>query len=80
MKRLDRALVNESWIVKFPEASVEVLLRIASDHSPLLIDLCGNQENTRKPWRFEDFWLELPASWGIVDQAWKWSSRGNVFR
>ncbi|XP_019199146.1 PREDICTED: uncharacterized protein LOC109192895 [Ipomoea nil] len=34
--RLDRALCNLEWRIRFPEATVEHLPRIASDHAPLL--------------------------------------------
>lgn len=80
LKRLDRALANEKWLELFPETTVKVLPRIASDHSPLLLDLCGSSIAKRKPWRFEDFWLQLPASQGVVDRAWRRCVRGNIFR
>ncbi|CAL5355341.1 unnamed protein product [Camellia sinensis] len=37
MERLDRALCNEEWRTMFPEASVCVLPRTYSDHSPLVV-------------------------------------------
>lgn len=35
-KRLDRAICNDEWIVTFKEASVIHLLKIQSDHRPIL--------------------------------------------
>ncbi|XP_019186538.1 PREDICTED: uncharacterized protein LOC109181240 [Ipomoea nil] len=40
--RLDRALANGDWRIRFPEARVEHLPMIASDHCPLLIDTCAS--------------------------------------
>ncbi|XP_028123763.1 uncharacterized protein LOC114320887 [Camellia sinensis] len=37
MERLDRALSNPEWRTMFPEATVRVLPRTYSDHSPLLV-------------------------------------------
>ncbi|KAI8014297.1 hypothetical protein LOK49_LG05G01952 [Camellia lanceoleosa] len=37
IERLDRALSNPEWRTMFPEATVRVLLRTYSDHSPLVI-------------------------------------------
>ena len=36
--RLDKALANEGWRVKFPEASVSNLPRTSSDHCPMLVN------------------------------------------
>lgn len=54
-KRLDRALGNIDWRVEFPEAFVEVLNRVHSDHNPIMIQ-CG----ARHPFRFVAAWTEHP--------------------
>ena len=40
-ERLDRAVCTVEWSTLFPDANVSVLLRINSDHSPLLINIEG---------------------------------------
>ncbi|XP_057453246.1 uncharacterized protein LOC130745123 [Lotus japonicus] len=53
-KRLDRALGDVDWRLAFPEASVEILTRVHSYHSPLLVH-CGGQEHStvlQRPFRF----------------------------
>jgi hypothetical protein len=40
-KKLDRGIANLPWQLAFPEAYVEVLRRLHSDHHPLLLR-CGN--------------------------------------
>ena len=39
--RLDQAVCNVDWSTLFPHVNVPVLLRINSDHSPLLINTKG---------------------------------------
>lgn len=41
-KRLDRGLANLQWRLKFPEAFIEVLCRMHSDHNPLLLRMGGS--------------------------------------
>lgn len=37
MERLDRAMSNSEWRTMFPEATVRVLPRTYSDHSPFVV-------------------------------------------
>lgn len=39
-ERLDRAIGNEAWCQIFPKCLVTNLVRIKSDHRPLLMELC----------------------------------------
>ncbi|XP_019178992.1 PREDICTED: uncharacterized protein LOC109174182 [Ipomoea nil] len=71
--RLDRALCNLEWRIRFPDASVEHLQRVASDHTPLLIRLFGGRRDTiSNPFhfRFQAAWLahqDLPT---LVQRSW----------
>lgn len=38
-KRLDRALVNDSWLEKMPQTTITHLSSIGSDHCPLLLEM-----------------------------------------
>ncbi|KAL0282163.1 UNVERIFIED_CONTAM: hypothetical protein Sradi_7269500 [Sesamum radiatum] len=59
-KRLDRMLVNEMWLVKWPHASYLSALPSTSDHSPLV--LLGNARTTDTiPFRFDNFLAEQPG-------------------
>src|ERR1044072_222170 len=44
-KRLDRAMGDVSWRMLFPEAYVEHLARVYSDHSPLLLRLDADRKS-----------------------------------
>ncbi|XP_057452893.1 uncharacterized protein LOC130744751 [Lotus japonicus] len=78
-KRLDRALGDIDWRVAFPDAFVEVLHRIHSDHSPLLIH-CGisGAAPTNRPFRFIAAWADHPEYKNLVAEAWVEDGRNIV--
>lgn len=70
-KRLDRALASLNWRVRFPEGGVEVLPRLHSDHSPLLLRCGEKMEHTGgRPFRFEAAWANHPLYRDVVHEAW----------
>lgn len=71
-KRLDRALANSQWRTQFPEGMVQVLPRIYSDHSPLLIRTFGYHQNAfvNRPFRLEAAWLTDVSFANVVSNAW----------
>lgn len=67
-ERLDRALANTEWSLKFPQASVAHLVSPASDHCPIIIRCLGTNNldahmRKRKLYRFESMWLR--GSWTL---------------
>lgn len=58
LKRLDRAVANQSWRLLFAEATVQVLPRIKSDHHPLIVHLDGmsNLKGGQRPFRYMVAW------------------------
>lgn len=71
-KKLDRGLANLQWRMEFPEASIEVLCRMHSDHNPLLLRLGGMpQVRGPKPFRFEAAWIVHNEYQGVVQTAWE---------
>lgn len=61
--RIDRVIVNNSWLDFFPEATVTHLPFFKSDHRPLLLrtEILNKREHVEKPFRFI-------ASWALHDQ------------
>ena len=58
-KRLDRALANVDWRIRYSEATILTLPRVASDHHPIIINLDAHIENpSNRPFRFEATWLQ----------------------
>ncbi|KAL0455324.1 UNVERIFIED_CONTAM: hypothetical protein Slati_0871600 [Sesamum latifolium] len=74
-KRLDRMLVNEMWLVKWPYASYLSALPSTSDHSPLI--LLGTASNKDPiPFRFDNFLAEQPNFLDSVKQIWRHQIHG----
>ncbi|XP_028550676.1 uncharacterized protein LOC110092067, partial [Dendrobium catenatum] len=69
--RLDRVLMNSEGLRLAPMASVKHLIRLASDHCPLLVSLDSTAHDRGSKWlRFEDIWLTYPATWKLVWKNW----------
>lgn len=71
-ERLDRALCNNEWRFRFPNAVVRVLPRVTfSDHHPLLIFPHGMAAGPALPkFRFENAWVLHPSYHEIILQNW----------
>ncbi|XP_020258809.1 uncharacterized protein LOC109835235 [Asparagus officinalis] len=55
--RLDRALVNDSWIHKYNSSHVEFLLPNFSDHSHALVSIYEEDMQGKKPFKFFNMWI-----------------------
>jgi len=71
-EKLDKAVATTNWVARFPATKVLHLECRSSDHKPLLILPMGvPKKKRRKPWRFEQMWLEDDGCRDIVDSAWR---------
>jgi len=78
-KRLDRGLANVDWRLAFPEAFVEVLCRLHSDHNPLLLRFGGLPlARGPRPFRFEAAWIDNEAYSDLVATAWNTSNHNPI--
>uniref|UniRef100_A0A803QQM3 Reverse transcriptase domain-containing protein n=1 Tax=Cannabis sativa TaxID=3483 RepID=A0A803QQM3_CANSA len=68
--RLDRFLFSNNWNVIYPFVRQEMLVRLVSDHSPVVID-----SNPPKwgpgPFRFDNHWLEHKSFSKCFESWWK---------
>jgi hypothetical protein len=70
-KKLDRGLANVDWCMNFPEAFVEVLCRLHSDHNPLLLYFGGLPlARGQRPFRFEAAWIDHNDYETLVKNSW----------
>lgn len=70
--RLDRALGNVEWKLRFPDTLVEHLPMICSDHTPLLINTSPSSESIKsKAFMFNMAWVTDPSFFAVVHQNWK---------
>ncbi|RYR72365.1 hypothetical protein Ahy_A02g006573 [Arachis hypogaea] len=73
-KRLVRILKNAKWRVRFQEAKVEVLVRVKSDHHPLLVSLKLEEFMIgEKPFLYEAMWNLHSDFKDFVRQQWNYN-------
>lgn len=75
-ERLDRAMCNGEWRQMFPEARVINGDPRHSDHRPVIIHTCVDEEEqplgrVQRSFRFEVAWLEEERCREIVKEVWK---------
>lgn len=71
---LDRAFMNGSWETLFPLAITDTLVRVGSDHNPLLVDLGETKKERVYQFRMEPGWfLDLSFKEVVLK---KWPVRG----
>ncbi|KAJ1268610.1 hypothetical protein BS78_07G148300, partial [Paspalum vaginatum] len=77
-ERLDRCLANANWIASFPNTSVHHLPMLYSDHCPILIKVDCNAVKIKKPFRFENWWIQESDFQEVAKTSWE-RSRGRGF-
>ena len=70
--RLDKALCNAEWRLKFQEGAVWHLIQAHSDHMPLLISIGGFNRvaPTRRPFRFQATWVSYNEFDKFLHEKW----------
>lgn len=75
MKRLDQALVNDSWISSFPQCLLSHLPQVKSDHRPILFTSNHSCPSKRgRPSRFLTGWTKHVSFPSFVKDKWNFSS------
>ena len=78
--KIDRALINEKWLLEFPMSSASFLVRGPSDHSPIIVTVTDSKVKG-KPFKFFDHWLENDKVIPVVKLEWNKFIRGSqMFR
>ncbi|GKD75383.1 putative RNA-directed DNA polymerase, partial [Tanacetum coccineum] len=67
--KLDRFLVNQHFFDHWNDASVTVLPRLLSDHSPILLKV-GSPNFGPKPFKVFDKWLKVDEFHNLVASSW----------
>ncbi|XP_021766594.1 uncharacterized protein LOC110731050 [Chenopodium quinoa] len=70
--RLDRALCNGEWSLKFANAASKNLPAVRSDHCPVLISPNGFApiSNINKPFRFQAAWMTHEKFREFIEEKW----------
>jgi hypothetical protein len=66
--RLDRFLVSPEWEMSYPGLVQKKLLRVCSDHAPIILTR-GSLQNGKRSFKFENMWLKEE---GFVDKVKDW--------
>ncbi|XP_074302880.1 uncharacterized protein LOC141637214 [Silene latifolia] len=78
--KLDRVLVNESWLDKFSQTTASFLASGISDHSPAMLYF-HDADLPKKRFKFLNCWTEHKNFKKIVTDHWNLNVRGNsMFR
>ncbi|XP_043710063.1 uncharacterized protein LOC122658959 [Telopea speciosissima] len=68
--KLNRALANLAWRMKFENAITFVRPTIGSDHNPLLVDTNGGKSSGSRPFHFEAMWIRHPRCKQVISSSW----------
>ncbi|KAL0295719.1 UNVERIFIED_CONTAM: hypothetical protein Sangu_3187800 [Sesamum angustifolium] len=69
-KRLDRMLVNEAWLVKWPQSKYISSHPRTSDHSPLILQ-GQDSRHYSSMFRFENYMTKMVGFQRIVEEHWR---------
>ncbi|KAL2246082.1 UNVERIFIED_CONTAM: hypothetical protein Sindi_2876400 [Sesamum indicum] len=69
-KRLDRILINDRWLARFPTSSYHSLTPRTSDHSPLVLQGDTQQHNGGGMFRFDNYLARSPDFIPNVQNIW----------
>jgi hypothetical protein len=73
-EQLDRCLGNAEWCTMFPTTTIYHLPMMYNDHAPILAVLNSQRVRTKKPFRFENWWLMEHDYNEVAQQSWMRSS------
>ncbi|CAN1139259.1 Putative ribonuclease H protein At1g65750 [Linum perenne] len=72
LERLDRALINADWMITFPKFSVQHLVKVKSDHRPLLLIMNERSINPLpRPFRFLAAWHSHADFGRLLNEKWE---------
>lgn len=77
MRKLDRALVNGSWLSQFDLSFANILPRGISDHNPVAITFGMPVEKQRKPFMIFKHLIDHEDFLSVVSEAWSSPVFGN---
>ena len=77
LERLDRTLVNTSFLHVFPSSYTHVPPAIGSDHCPLVFFFAPPLTRFKKPFKFEQKWMFEDDFNSVVSRGWTTSVHGS---
>jgi hypothetical protein len=77
--RLDRCLVQSSFLLLGLESRLHILPCSVSDHKPILLEMLGHNDLGPIPFRFNPLWVKEPEFLNLVLNSWKTPVKGSPF-
>ncbi|XP_070050818.1 uncharacterized protein [Nicotiana tomentosiformis] len=68
--RIDRAIVNDNWMINMPPLQVHIMNSLFSDLSLLGIEVEGSCDKTKRPFKFYNCMADHPDFGKIVEDNW----------
>ncbi|GMP97184.1 hypothetical protein CsSME_00045547 [Camellia sinensis var. sinensis] len=68
--KIDRVLVNETWLDAFPASFATFLPSGISDHSPVVVHISDKVTSFKKPFKYFDFWVDHEDFSSVVSTIW----------
>ncbi|XP_061363867.1 uncharacterized protein LOC133307381 [Gastrolobium bilobum] len=85
-ERLDRLVVNDNWLLEYPNRSISYIHFHGSDHRPIVLkdDLLDGDSGGIKPFRFMTAWMIVGSFNDVVVDYWdrnaNWNSAKEKFK
>ncbi|OMO75565.1 Endonuclease/exonuclease/phosphatase [Corchorus olitorius] len=76
-ERLDRVLVNASWLEIYPKTQIFNKPIVGSDHSPILMDSCFSERKSLREFKFELMWMENEECGSVIKEGWEAEIQGS---
>lgn len=76
LQQLDWVFTSTAWTLKFPHTMVTATSKYISDHAPCQISIETSVPKS-SIFRFENFWVEVPGFFDIVQHCWSIPVRGS---
>lgn len=70
VERLDQVTFTIDWMEHFSEARVKNIVTSELDHYALLLHCVAVTVNTKPPFNFENWWVDIPSCREIVSRCW----------
>ncbi|XP_074271708.1 uncharacterized protein LOC141595645 [Silene latifolia] len=78
LERLDRCYASQDWNLLFPDAYLKNLNLFLFDHAPIVLSTSAKVKKPKRPYRVDNWCLELPAIQALISSIWNSSSLCNA--
>ncbi|XP_074320837.1 uncharacterized protein LOC141657483 [Silene latifolia] len=70
LERLDRCYASQNWLLLFPDAHVQNLNILLSDHAPIVLSTITRCQKPKRPYRVDNWCLDNPEIQWLISSIW----------